>query len=120
MAAITASNIEGVGWKAVTVTTLGASDTLTYDSGKDQILFLYNDTAGALTPLIDGSAASAAIPVPGFTPVSATGGITSASVAAGGACAMVLKANSAVMAGTIAITGGTGMIAVLMERGRIA
>lgn len=116
MAAITATAITGVGWKAVTVTTLGASDTLTYDASKDQILVLYNVTVGALTPLIDGDGASSAVPVPGFTPVDTTGGITSASVAAGGACAMVLKANYQVMAGTITITGGDGMEAMLLEK----
>lgn len=116
MAVIAASNIQGVGFKATATTILGASDTLVYDASKDQILILFNDTAGALTPLIDGSGASTAIPVPGFTPVSAAAGLTSASVAAGAATSMVLKANYQVMAGTVTITGGTGMVAMLVER----
>ena len=116
MAAITATNIQGTGWKAATKTTLGASDTLTYDPSTNQILFLYNVTAGPLTPKIDGDGASAAIPVPGYGTVDATPGLTASSVAAGAAVAIVLKANSAFTKGTVTITGGDGMYAYLLNQ----
>lgn len=115
MAAITATNIQGTGWKATTVTTLGASDTLTYDASKNQVLILVNNTGGALTPNIDGDGASTAIPVRGWGTVDASGGSTSASVADGAAATMLLSANSAVMVGTVTITGGDGMEAILAQ-----
>ena len=56
MAVITATKMTGSGSRAITVTTLGASDTLTYEKGA--VLYLNNVTAGALTPNIDGDGAT--------------------------------------------------------------
>lgn len=115
MAAIQELDIQGFGWKQDTPTTLGASDTLTYDATKTQVLILYNGTAGALTPNIDGDEASTAIPVPGYGTVDASSGLTSASVATGDFCVLILANNDKYMLGTITITGGDGMLALLTE-----
>ncbi len=115
MAVISATSLQGTGWKVGANTTLGASDTLVYDPSKTQVLILHNVTAGALTPKIDGTLASAAIPVQGYGTVSAAAGLTSASVAAGSSCSIILKNNYQYMAGTVEITGGDGMEAILLE-----
>lgn len=115
MAAITATSLQGTGWKVGAGTTLGASDTLDYDASKNQVLVLYNGTAGALTPNIDGDGASTAIPVQGYGTVDATAGLTSASVAVGSSCSIVLKKNYEYMQGTVTITGADGMEAILLE-----
>lgn len=115
MAVITATSLQGTGWKVGANTTLGASDTLVYDPAKTQVLVLHNVTAGALTPNIDGASASASIPVAGYGTVNATAGLTSASVAAGSSCSIVLSKNYEYMKGTITITGGDGMEAILLE-----
>lgn len=116
MAAITATNIKGPGWKVMTPIVLGASDTLVYDATKDPTLVLVNNTVGALTPLIDGDEAPTALAVSGAKSVDLSAGVVSASVPAGDAVALRLRDIFQYLKGTITITGADGMDAYLLER----
>lgn len=114
MATIVATNMTGSGDRVVTVTTLGASDTLTYTASKRPVLVLNNVTAGALTPNIDGDGGTT-IPCPGVGSVDVSGGFDVSSVAAGATVAIPLKTIEAYLSGTINVTGADGMEAQLLE-----
>lgn len=102
---------------AVTVNTLSASDTLTYDPTKNQEMELRNTTASPVTVTIDGSGASAALEVPG------TGG-TTLDLSAGkdiivpgviGATVRVpLNSLSKYLVGNVVVTGGVGVTATIL------
>lgn len=113
MAVITNTNISGTGETLVTETTLGASDTLTYLTGRSQLLTLRNATAGALTPNIDGDAANTAYPIKGAAPVDLSAGYTTASIGVGEVVSIYLDTINLYLEGTITITGGDGIIATL-------
>lgn len=104
----------GAGAHTLTSTTLGASDTFTYNPGKNPILVLDNVTGGALTPNLDGSSGTT-VPVKGVGDVSVASGYTVPSIAAGARVAIALNTISAYLNGTIALTGGTGIKAQLLE-----
>jgi len=114
MATIVATTINKAAPYTVTTTTMTSSDTLTYVSGNGQILITENTTGSPVTYTITGS---------GATIISPTGYGGSISVAGGkaitvGANATVhthLDAISAFLAGTITITGGTGLVARLLN-----
>jgi len=115
MATIVATDMTGSGARAVTETTLdGATDTFTYNSSTRSILILRNDTAGALSPVIDGDGATT-VPVSGVGSVDISGGYAVGSIAAAGVEAIPLDTIKEYLAGTIAITGGTGLVAQLLE-----
>lgn len=114
MAAITATSMGGTGARVVTRTTLGSSDTFTYNASRNPVLILDNVTAGALTPNIDG-AGGTTVPVAGLGTVSVASGLTLASIAAGACVAIPLKSIEAYLQGAITITGGTGIKASLLE-----
>jgi len=114
MAAITATSMLGSGARAVTVTTLGASDTFTYNKSRRPVLVLDNVTAGALTPNIDGAGGST-VPVAGVGSVSVASGYTTPSIAAGAKVAIPLESIEAYLQGVIALTGGTGIKASILE-----
>ena len=114
MAAITATSMTGSGSRAVTQTTMTASDTLSFNPAKNPVLILNNVTAGALTVTLDGSAGTT-VPVGGVGSVSVAAGYATASIAAGVVHAIPLNSISAYLQGTIAITGGTGIAASLLE-----
>jgi len=115
MATIVATNIKAQGVAAVTETTLtGTADTFTYGSGKNQTLILRNATAGALTPVIDG-ASSTTIAVAGVGSIDVSAGFAVGSIAAGAVKSIQTESISAYLQGTIAITGGTGLVATLLE-----
>lgn len=94
---------------------LTASDTFTYLPGKNQELILYNITASPVVVTLDGSAGTTVL-VPGA-------GATTVSIASG--LAVTVPANDwqivrldtipAYLQGTIAMTGGVGVIAVLIS-----
>ena len=113
MAVITATDISGTGETLVTETTLGASDTLTYLAGRRQLLTLTNDTAGALTPNIDGAGASAAYPVAGAAAVDLSAGYTTASIGVGEVASIYLDTIQLYLKGVITITGADGITATL-------
>lgn len=114
MATIVATSMQGAGKRAVIVTTMTASDTLTYKAGQGQILILRNGTAGALTPIIDGAGATT-IPVQGVGSVDVSAGYSVGAIAAGAEVAIPLDTIRAYLVGVIAITGGTGLSASLLE-----
>jgi hypothetical protein len=114
MAAITATSMLGLGARAVTITTLGASDTFTYTAGKNPVLVFNNVTAGALTPKIDG-AGGTTVAVDGIGSVDVSAGLTLASIGVGASAAIPLKSISSYLSGVITVTGGTGIEAQLLE-----
>lgn len=114
MATITATDMTGSEDRAVTVTTLGASDTFTYNANKDPVLILNNVTGGALTPNIDGDGGST-VTVAGIGDVDVSGGFTTDSIAAGDTVAIPLNSISKYLQGTITVTGGDGIEATLLE-----
>lgn len=117
MATITATVIDngGVPAKTLTETTLtGTLDTFTYYPGFKQTLILRNPTAGALSPIIDGSAATT-VAVTGVGSVDVSSGYAVGSIAAGAAKVIRLQDISSYLGGTIAITGGTGLVATLTQ-----
>lgn len=112
MAAIIATPLTGAVPYAVSETTLGASDTLTYKPGA--LLVLRNPTAGALSPVIDGADAST-VNARGIGTIDISGGFAVGSIAAGDAVAIRLDKISEYLVGIITITGGTGLVAALLE-----
>ena len=114
MATIVATSMQGAGKRAVAVTTMTASDTFTYKHGQGQILILRNSTAGSLTPIIDGAGATT-IPVQGVGSVDVSAGYSVGAIAAGATVAIPLDTIKSYLVGVIAITGGTGLSASLLE-----
>lgn len=112
MATIASTTMTG-GRVTVTETTLTASDTFTYVPNGRQILVLRNGTGGALTVTIDGAGAST-VPVPGVGSLDISGGFSTGSIAAGATAVIQLDSIKAYLAGTIAVTGGTGISASLL------
>lgn len=115
MAVITATSTQGLGTKPISITTLGASDTLVYRGGKQSTLVLNNVTAGALTPLIVGADASTDYVVPGVGTIDLSVGEQLASIGIGAEVLIRLDNISAKLKGVITITGGDGIEASLLE-----
>lgn len=115
MAAITPTSMDGPGARVVSRTTLGASDTLTYDPRAKAILILDNVTGGALSPVIDGAGGST-VPVAGIGSVNVASGYAVPSIAAGAMVAIPLNSISAYLQGVITITLGTGIKASILEQ----
>jgi len=115
MATIVATDIKGGGVKTITETTLtGTLDTFTYKSGVNQTLIFRNATAGALTPVIDG-AGSTTVSVNGIGSIDVSAGYSIGSIAAGAVKSINTESIFEYLKGTIAITGGTGLVATLLE-----
>jgi hypothetical protein len=114
MANIVATTLQGAGSRVVTRTTLTASDTFTYNATRDATLILDNITAGPLTVTIDG-AGGTTVPVPGIGDVSVAAGFSTGSLAAGVCVAIPLDSIFQYLQGVIAVTGGTGIRATLIE-----
>lgn len=114
MADITKTSVTGSGQQAVTVTTLGASDTLIFKKGVNATLVLNNVTAGALTPLIVGADATTQ-PCEGIGNIDVSGGFQLTSVGVGLTVAIPLDSIAAYLKGVITVTGGDAMEAQLLE-----
>ena len=114
MATITATDVSGSGAIQVTETTLTASDTFTYDRSKEPVLTIRNDTASPITVNIDGDGATTKV-VGGIGSVDLTGGYDTPAIAAGDVYAIRLNTIFEYLSGTIAVTGGSGAEATLME-----
>lgn len=98
---------------APTVTTLTASDVLTYNTAKQQLLVLENTTASPVVVTVDGSTGTT-IAVGGYGSVDVSAGKT-ITVPANGYQYVKLSAISAFLSGTVAVTGGVGVKAMLFE-----
>lgn len=115
MATINTTSLSQVGIISPSMTTLTASDVLTYTPGVGAILVLYNATAGALTPTIDGSGGTV-VDVPGTgTTFSVAAGLVFPSIPAGEYRVVRLDTISAYLQGTVAVTGGTGIKAIIIQ-----
>ena len=115
MPAITATSMTGSLVRTITETTLnGSTDSFVYNSDRRAVLTLRNATGGALTPVIDGNGGTT-VPVAGVGNVDVTGGYSAGSVGAGAVVAIPLDTIKEFLRGTIAVTGGTGLVATLYE-----
>lgn len=114
MATIAATDVSGAGAVSITETTLTASDTFTYDRARNPILTIRNDTAGAITVNIDGDGATSKV-VGGIGSVDLSSGYNTPSIAIGAVYAVRLNTIFEYLSGTIAVTGGAGAEATLME-----
>lgn len=114
MAVIAKTSVTGSGQQAVTVTTLGASDTFEYTPNVNASLVLNNVTAGALTPLIVGDAATTT-PCEGVGNIDVSTGFQLTSVGVGLTVAIPLDSIGAYLKGVITLTGGDGIEAQLLE-----
>jgi hypothetical protein len=116
MATITATDMTGSGEREITENTLTASDTFTFTESKNQILVIRNDTAGAITPNIDGDGASSDKDIPGGPlALDLSAGYTLGSIGIDEVFAIPLNSIKNYLVGTIAITGGDGAEASLLE-----
>ena len=113
MAEITITPLSGSGSRAATVTTLGASDTFSYQDGL--ILVINNLTAGAITPNLLGDAVTD-VPVAGVGSVDTSGGYTAASIGAGESAAIPLDTVSKYLTGTVTVTAGDGAEVYLLAK----
>lgn len=117
MPAIPPTSMLGAGMRAATEFTLTASDTLAYDPGQPGgVLTIRNPTAGALSPVITGSAANTAIPVPGWGTVSAAS-LALGAIPAGAARVIPLDSIREYLAGVVTITGGAGLVVTWLRNG---
>lgn len=106
MAAI-ASIAPSAGAFTANESTLGSSDTITFNAKKLQLLVLRNPTGGSLTATIDGDGGST-VSVPGIGSVSVASGL-GITVPAGESRAVLLSSISAYCQGVVTITGASGM-----------
>jgi hypothetical protein len=77
-------------------------------------LYLNNVTGGALTVTIDGDGGSTQ-EVSGIGSVDISSGYSTGSIASGDTVAITLDTISKYLQGTIAVTGGTGIEAALLQ-----
>lgn len=114
MATLTNTSLAVAGAFTPAKTVLGASDVITYVAGSNQILVLYNITASPVVCTVDGSGGTTVtVPGAGGTTVSVASGLA-VTVPANGFQVLRLDTASAYIQGTVAITGGTGVIACIL------
>lgn len=115
MAAITQSLVKDAGVPVnLTRLAMSASDTLTYNQGTAQVLVLYNTTAAAVTIALTGNAMPATISVPGVGGTMSLAGGKSVTVPASGSTVVDLDdIYQYLTGGTVTITNGTGLTAML-------
>lgn len=98
--------------------TASASDSFTYVPNTNQVLELHNNTAGALTAVVKGTAPSATFSIPGAgsTTIDLSAGL-SVPVAANTSVFVSLDSHAAYLAGTgaVTVTGATGMTVILLN-----
>lgn len=119
MATISSTSINGGGVVALTPTTLdGSSDTFTRNDSPNvlQLLYLHNPTGGAIDPTITGSTASSAFSISGANTVDLSSGYNVGSIAAGAEVIISVDTIRHYLDGTITITGGTGLEALVLEK----
>lgn len=115
MATITSTSVTGSGVKTIVETLLtGTLDTFTFRKGVNQTLIFRNSTAGALSPIIDGAGTST-VSIAGIGTIDLSAGYAVGSIPAGAVRAVSTESISSYLDGTIAITGGTGLTATLLE-----
>lgn len=96
-------------------TTLSAADVLTYVPGAAQELIMFNPTAAAVTVTIDGAlGTTVAVPGAGATTFSVAAGL-SVTVPIGDFVVVRLDTVPAYLSGVVAVTGGTGVVASIIQ-----
>jgi hypothetical protein len=114
MAAISSIDASSpVGDFAAAITTLSASDTITFKAAKKQLLVLRNTTAGSLTVTIDGDGGTT-VNVPGLGSVDVSAG-KAITVGVGLSRAVILGTISAYCKGTVTLSGASGLTAQLFD-----
>lgn len=113
MAAISSIDASVNGDFAAPLTTLSASDTITFAPNRKQLLVVRNPTGGSLTLNIDGDAGTS-VSVPGLGSVSVAGGYNIV-IGAGLSRAVVLSSISAYCQGTVTLTGAATCVAQLFN-----
>ena len=113
MATIASTNSRQVGVFTPTTTTLTSSDVLPYDSAKTQLLVLSNQTAGSITATIDG-ADGTSVTVDGLGSVSVASGLA-ITIPQNEIRMVRLQSIRNYLQGVVAVTGGTGLRAQLLE-----
>lgn len=101
-----------LGAMAVTLTVLGASDTLPYDATKRQALLLQNTGGSPLTVTIDG-ADGTTVPVDGVGNVTVSAGLAVA-VPAGEVRLIILPTIRHYLQGVVTLTGASGLRAAVI------
>lgn len=113
MANIIVSNKNVAGAFNPTKNTLTAADVLPYSAG--QSLLMYNTTASAVVVTIDGDGGTTvAVPDSGGATFSVAAGLA-VTVPANGFTIVNLDTIKAYLKGTVAVTGGVGVVAVLLS-----
>lgn len=112
MATIVQTLMRGLGQRAVTETTLGASNTFTYAAGNGQTLILRNPTGAGIASVIDGADATSRS-VSGIGAIDLSGGYNVGTIPAGGAVAIPLDTIKDYLVGSISVTGA-GLVAALL------
>ena len=113
MAAIASINAAQVGAFAAALSTLSASDTITFTPSRKQLLVLRNPTGGSLSLTIDGDGGTS-VAVDGLGSVPVSSGITIA-VPAGESRAVVLSTIRHYLQGTVTLSGASGLVAQLFD-----
>ena len=98
---------------ASALTTLTASDTLTFSPASRQLLVIRNPSGGSLTLTIDGDGGTT-VNVAGIGPVSVSAGIA-ITIAAGLSQSVVLNSISAYCQGVVTLTGASGAVVQLFN-----
>lgn len=114
MPVIAKTNMRVASPVTVTETVLNGTDSFVYDETRRALLTFRNATGGALSPIIDGAGAGTAH-FPGAGSKDLTGGFAVGSIPAGGVRDVDLNEIKHYLVGAIAITGGTGLVAILRE-----
>lgn len=113
MAAIASINVVETGNFTATPTTLTASDTITFDTRKKQVLVVANATGSSVTLKIDGDGGTT-VSKPGVGTVTVSGGYDIV-IANNTSQAVVLRAISDYCQGTVTLTGASGATAQLFN-----
>ena len=113
MPAIASIDASAAGPFTAPITTLTASDTITFRPNKKQLLVVRNPTGGSLTLNIDGDAGTT-VTVPGLGSVSVASGLNIA-IPTLESRAVVLSTVSAYCQGTVTLTGAATAFAQLFD-----
>lgn len=116
MAAMSSTIVKDAGLPTnVTRFTMSASDTIPYIQGAGMVLVLYNTTASIVNVTFTGSAAPATISVPGIGGGFSLAGGKAVAVPATGATIIDLDDIYQYLQGTVTVTNGTGLVAMLYQ-----
>lgn len=113
MPAISSIEANVVGDFSAPLTTLTASDTITFAANRRQLLVVRNPTAGSLTLKIDGDGGTT-VSVPGIGNVNVANGYDIV-IGAGLSRAVILSSISAYCQGTVTLTGAATCVAQLFN-----